>query len=352
MEDRSKIFVRADMVDIKRLDRQLEGHLNRVWALQNPDNKEKNVRSATAKEPWEIDSDKLIVKEVIGRGTFSAVHRGLYGGQDVAVKVLEWRSAQGTDQAETTLLRNAAFKQEVSVWHKLEHPNVVKFIGATMGTDFKNQAERIGMPSSTAACIIIEYLPWGTLKSYLIKNRKRKLAFTKVIRLALDLARGLKYLHSRKFVHRDVKTENVLLDKNHSLKLTDFGTACIQDSIPDEIGRTGTLGYMAPEMFENKPYSRKCDVYSFGICLWEMYCCDMPFPNVRFSELTSPAVYKILKPEIPNCCPSSFAKIITQCWDADPRKRPEMEEVVTMLEAIQTSEESRRLRSCFSFCHK
>ncbi|KAG7960886.1 hypothetical protein I3843_10G149600 [Carya illinoinensis] len=351
MGDASKIVVRTDMAEIKRLDRQLEGHLNRLWALQNANNKEKNVRSANAKEPWEIDSDKLIVKEVIARGTFSAVHRGIYGGQDVAVKVLEWRSAQGTE-AEIALLRNAAFKQEVSVWHKLEHPNVVKLIGATMaGTNFKTQAaERVGMPSS-ADCIIIEYLPRGTLKSYLIKNRKRKLAFKKVIGLALDLARGLKYLHSRKIVHRDVKTENVLLDKNHSLKLTDFGNACIQDSIPDEIGRTGTLGYMAPEVFENKPYSRKCDVYSFGICLWEMYCCDMPFPN-RFSELTSPAVYKILRPEIPSCCPSSFAKIITQCWDADPKKRPEMKEVVTMLEAIQTSEESKRLQSCFFFCHK
>lgn len=88
MEVRSKVFVKpADIVDIKRLDQQLEGHLNRVWALQNQNDKTNKVRSiitGSGKEPWEIDSDKLIVKEVIARGTFSAVHRGIYRGQVVA----------------------------------------------------------------------------------------------------------------------------------------------------------------------------------------------------------------------------------------------------------------------------
>ncbi|KAI5311604.1 hypothetical protein L3X38_040777 [Prunus dulcis] len=75
-------------------------------------------------------------------------------------------------------------------------------------------------------------------------------------------------------------------------------------------GYTGTPGYMAPEVLESKPYNRKCDVYSFGICLWEMYCCDMPYPNITFSELTSAVVYKNLRPEIPKHCPSSLAKVM------------------------------------------
>nr|POE57871.1 serine/threonine-protein kinase ht1 [Quercus suber] len=149
----------------------------------------------------------------------------------------------------------------------------------------------------------------------------------------------LSYLHSRKIVHRDIKTENLLLDKNHTLKIIDFDVACLEASNPNEMtARIGTLGYMAPEVLESKPYDRKCDVYSFGICLWEIYCCDMaPYPNVILSDRSSTVVYQNIIPEIPKCCPSSLAEIMRKCWDANPDNRPEMEEVVIMLKAIDTS---------------
>uniref|UniRef100_A0A2N9GPW2 Protein kinase domain-containing protein n=1 Tax=Fagus sylvatica TaxID=28930 RepID=A0A2N9GPW2_FAGSY len=337
MEERSKVFVKADMIDdIKRIDEQLQRHLNRVWAMQNLD-KGNKVR-ITQKQDWEIDPTKLIIKQVIARGAFGTVHRGLYDGKDVAVKVLECGEGKRTE-AEIASLRTA-FKQEVSVWHKLDHPNVAKYIGATLSTSglkCHTHNKRIDMQNNSA-CVIIEYLPRGTLKSYLIKNRERKLAFKIVIRIALDLARGLSYLHSQKIVHRDIKTENLLLDKNHTLKIVDFGVARIEASNPNEMtGSTGTLGYMAPEVFENQPYDRKCDVYSFGICLWEIYCCDMAFPNHRFSDLNSSVSYQNMRPEIPNCCPSNLAKIMMQCWDENANKRPEMEEIVTMLKAIDSS---------------
>jgi len=84
MEDRCKGYVRADMIDIKRLDEQLDKHLNRVWAMENPDKAGKKGSTLTAKEDWEIDPDKLVVKEAIARGAFGTVHRGLYDGQDIA----------------------------------------------------------------------------------------------------------------------------------------------------------------------------------------------------------------------------------------------------------------------------
>ncbi|XP_020266304.1 serine/threonine-protein kinase HT1-like [Asparagus officinalis] len=91
------------------------------------------------------------------------------------------------------------------------------------------------------------------------------------------------------------------------------------------------------QVLNGNPYNRKCDVYSFGICLWEIYCCDMPYPDLSFSEVTSAVVRQNLRPEIPRCCPSSLANVMKRCWDANPDKRPEMDEVVTMLEAIDTS---------------
>ncbi|MBA0589442.1 hypothetical protein Gorai_018189, partial [Gossypium raimondii] len=105
-------------------------------------------------------------------------------------KLLDWGEEGHRSEAEIATLR-AAFTQEVVVWHKLDHPNVTKFIGATMGSSELNlQTENghIGMPSNVC-CVVVEYCPGGALKSYLIKNRRRKLAFKVVVQLALDLAR-------------------------------------------------------------------------------------------------------------------------------------------------------------------
>lgn len=367
MKESSDGFVRADQIDLKSLDEQLERHLNRALTMEKSKkqrNSDDNIlvttaaaaasananATATAKasnflkrqrqrQEWEIEPSNLVIKSVIARGTFGTVHRGLYDGHDVAVKLLDWGEEGHRTEAEIAALRSA-FTQEVAVWHKLDHPNVTKFIGATMGSSelhIQTENGQIAMPSNIC-CVVVEYLPGGALKTYLIKNRRRKLAFKVVVQLALDLARGLSYLHSQKIVHRDVKTENMLLDKNRTVKIADFGVARVEASNPNDMtGETGTLGYMAPEVLNGNPYNRKCDVYSFGICLWEIYCCDMPYPDLSFSEVTSAVVRQNLRPEMPRCCPSSLANVMKRCWDANPDKRPEMDEVVSMLEAIDTS---------------
>ncbi|RWR88929.1 Protein kinase domain-containing protein [Cinnamomum micranthum f. kanehirae] len=328
------MFIRADRIDLKSLDYQLEKHLSRVWSREE---------ARRPKEVWEIDLSKLDIKNEIANGTYGTVYRGIYDGQDVAVKVLDWGEDGIATDAETAALR-ASFRQEVAVWHKLDHPNVTKFVGASMGTSelkipLKNPStnSRSDLPAR-ACCVVVEYLPGGTLKQYLIKNRRKKLAYKIVIQLALDLSRGLSYLHSRKIVHRDVKTENMLLDAHRTLKIADFGVARVEAQNPrDMTGETGTLGYMAPEVLDGKPYNRRCDVYSFGICLWEIYCCDMPYADLSFAEVSSAVVRQNLRPEIPRCCPSSFANIMRKCWDANAEKRLDMAEVVKLLEAIDTS---------------
>ncbi|KAJ0610357.1 putative dual-specificity kinase TKL-Pl-4 family [Helianthus annuus] len=337
MSNNKDSFLRADKIDFKSWDVQLDKHLSRVWS------RDKEKETNTKKEEWEIDLAKLDIRNVIAHGTYGTVYKGVYDGQDVAVKVLDWGEDGLATAAETANLRTS-FRQEVAVWHKLDHPNVTKFVGASMGTsDLKipsNNTSNMGQNSlpSRACCVVVEYLPGGTLKKYLIRNSRKKLSFKIVVQLALDLSRGLSYLHSKKIVHRDVKTENMLLDLNRTLKIADFGVARVEAQNPrDMTGETGTLGYMAPEVLDGKPYNRKCDVYSFGICLWEVYCCDMPYADLSFAEVSSAVVRQNLRPDIPKCCPSSFANILRKCWDANPDKRPEMDEVVRLLEAIDTS---------------
>ncbi|WOK99436.1 serine/threonine-protein kinase HT1 [Canna indica] len=352
----SDMFFRADKIDLKSLDVQLEKKLNKVWS--------KDKGSAKRpKEEWEVDLSKLEIRYVIAHGTYGTVYRGTYDGQDVAVKVLDWGEDGVASDAETAALRSS-FRQEVAVWHKLGHPNVTKFVGASMGTtDLKipQNSSTSNVPTllpARACCVVVEYLPGGTLKQYLIKNSRRKLAYKVVVQLALDLSRGLSYLHSEKIVHRDVKTENMLLDAQRNLKIADFGVARVEAQNPkDMTGETGTLGYMAPEVLDGQPYNRKCDVYSFGICLWEIYCCDMPYAHLSFAELSSAVVRQNVRPDIPRCCPSAMASIMRKCWDANPDKRPDMDEVVRLLEALDTSKGGGMIpddqaRNCFCFIRK
>lgn len=331
------MLFRADKIDLKSLDIQLEKRLNKAWSK---DRSEKPV------EEWEIDLSKLEIRYEVARGTFGTVYRGTYDGQDVAVKLLDWGEDGYATEAETAALRES-FEKEVAVWHKLDHPNVTKFVGASMGTSelkipqkksASNESNESNSLPARACCVVVEYLLGGTLKGFLIRNCRKKLTYKTVIQLALDLSRGLSYLHSQKIVHRDVKSENMLLNSQRNLKIADFGVARVEAQNPkDMTGETGTLGYMAPEVLDGKPYNRKCDVYSFSICLWEIYCCDMPYPNLSFSEISSAVVRQNLRPDIPRCCPSALANIMKRCWDPNPDKRPEMDEVVRLLEAIDTS---------------
>ncbi|CAN6999596.1 unnamed protein product [Brassica rapa subsp. trilocularis] len=202
-DSKKDMIFRADRIDLKNLDIQLEKHLSRVWSR----NIEKNPKP---KEEWEIELAKLEMSNVIARGAYGIVYKGIYDGQDVAVKVLDWGEDGYATTAETSALR-ASFRQEVGVWHKLNHPNVTKFVGASMGTTnlkIPSSAEMENSLPQRACCVVVEYLPGGTLKQYLFRNRRRKLAIRVVVQLALDLSRGFYLLDS------NVESSHVPL--NHS----------------------------------------------------------------------------------------------------------------------------------------
>ncbi|PHT29665.1 hypothetical protein CQW23_30735 [Capsicum baccatum] len=165
-------------------------------------------------------------------------------------------------------------------------------------------------------CIVVEYVSGGTLRSHLLKKQ-----------------------------YSQEKTTNLVLDKEGRVKIIDFGISRVEASSPINMtAETGTIGYMAPEVLIGLPYDHKCDVYSFGICLWEIYSCSIPYSGL--SPHASSAMYKSRRPEIPNTCPSALANIMKQCWEDDPKKRPEMQEIVLMLEVIDTQKKSK---GCFCF---
>ncbi|KAI3729022.1 hypothetical protein L6452_17668 [Arctium lappa] len=283
-----------------------------------------------------IDPSKLVLGKIVGRGSFGVVHKGSYQGQTVAVKVLDFGDARITEASVEFVKKD--FIKEVNLWKNLHHPNITKMIGATMsmtmdcGNKIKKSKQKLKTESNF--CIVSEYVKGGTLRSYLSKNRHKKLPLKTVLRLALDIAKGLSYLHSKKIMHCDVKPENMLIDEQHIIKLADFGESRFEsfELLLVRSGEIGTRGYMAPEVVSRKPYGHKCDVYSFGICLWEIYCCECAY-TFNLDNITAD-IYKDLRPSVPVSCPRSLAGLMERCWETDPRKRPEMKDVVVELEEI------------------
>uniref|UniRef100_A0A0D9WDY6 Protein kinase domain-containing protein n=1 Tax=Leersia perrieri TaxID=77586 RepID=A0A0D9WDY6_9ORYZ len=117
----------------------------------------------------------------------------------------------------------------------------------------------------------------------------------------------------------------------------------------DDRKKGSTPMYMAPEVLKGKPYNHKCDVYSFGICLWEIYCCKTSYMDKDASvvDLSLKIAKGGLRPKIPRCFLRAMARIMRKCWDANPEKWPEMDEVVQRLVTLDAQLESPPTADCF-----
>ncbi|PON79133.1 Serine/threonine protein kinase [Trema orientale] len=284
-------------------------------------------------EIWTIDLRKLKMGEPFAQGAFGKLFRGTYNGEDVAIKILE----RPENDLEKAQLMEQQFQQEVKMLSSLKHPNIVRFIGACR--------------KPKVWCIVTEYAKGGSVRKFLMKRQ----SFTGVplklaVSQALDIARGMAYLHGLGLIHRDLKSDNLLIFADKSIKIADFGFARIEVHTEGMTPETGTYRWMAPEMIQHRPYSNKVDVYSFGIVLWELMTGMLPFQNLTSVQAAFSVVHKGLRPSIPNDCLPVLGEIATRCWDANPDMRPTFTEVVRMLEnaerEIMTTVRRARFRCC------
>eukprot|EP01090_Pellita_catalonica_P003160 TRINITY_DN127_c0_g1_i4.p1 TRINITY_DN127_c0_g1~~TRINITY_DN127_c0_g1_i4.p1 ORF type:complete len:345 (-),score=85.01 TRINITY_DN127_c0_g1_i4:176-1210(-) len=214
------------------------------------------------------------------------------------------------------------FFKEINIISKLRHPNIVLFLGACL--DEPN------------ICFITEFATRGDLYTVL-HNQAEELDWERKMKMSVDSARGLLYLHmcSPPVVHRDLKSLNLLVDDSYNIKLTDFGISKpLKDNLETMNSKMGTLNWLAPEVLDCKPYSPASDVYSFGIILWEIVTRETPFDGMHNFQILS-AVARGQGLQIPDSCDPAFAKLMNNMWLIDPLDRPGMMEVLDTLVGIQ-----------------
>lgn len=266
------------------------------------------------REEWTADLSQLFIGNKFASGAHSRIYRGIYKQRAVAVKMVRIP----THKEETRALLEQQFKSEVALLSRLYHPNIVQFIAACK--------------KPPVYCIITEYMSQGTLRMYLNKKEPYSLSVETILRLALDISRGMEYLHSQGVIHRDLKSNNLLLNDEMRVKVADFGTSCLETQCREAKGNMGTYRWMAPEMIKEKPYTRKVDVYSFGIVLWELTTALLPFQGMTPVQAAFAVAEKNERPPLAASCQAAIAQLIKRCWTANPSKRPDFREIVSALE--------------------
>ncbi|KAI3736649.1 hypothetical protein L2E82_26588 [Cichorium intybus] len=258
----------------------------------------------------EIDKTSLKIGEKIASGSCGDLYHGEYLGQDVAVKILRSEHLNETLEDE--------FAHEVAMLREVQHANIVRFIGACT--------------KQRPLCIITEYMPGGSLYEYLHKNHKI-LMLRELVKFAIDVCKGMEYLHNSSIIHRDLKTANLLLDSQNVVKVADFGVARFLTQGGVMTAETGTYRWMAPEVINHQQYDQKADVFSFAIVLWELVTAKVPYENMTPLQAAL-GVRQGLRPDLPNHTHPKLKELMQRCWEFDPGNRLSFSQIRVELEGL------------------
>ncbi|XP_035542820.1 G-type lectin S-receptor-like serine/threonine-protein kinase LECRK3, partial [Juglans regia] len=263
--------------------------------------------------------------EQLGRGSFGTVFKGVLsnGQRKIAVKRLEKVVAEG----------DVEFRNEMRSIGRTHHRNLVQLLGYC-----HDDSNRL---------LVYEYMSNGTLSNYLFKSQIKP-NWEERIKISLNIARGIHYLHEEcetHIIHCDLNPNNILMDEHGCAKIADFGLAKLL--MPDHsrtiTGIRGTRGYVAPEWHKNLPITVKADVYSFGVVFLVIICCrksiDINAPeeeailvNWIYDCFKTNKISKLVPEEVDQQSLERMIKIGLWCIEEDPAARPPIKRVVQMLE--------------------
>uniref|UniRef100_M8C131 non-specific serine/threonine protein kinase n=1 Tax=Aegilops tauschii TaxID=37682 RepID=M8C131_AEGTA len=236
---------------------------------------------------YEILWEDLVIGEQVGQGCCGTVYHAL------------WRGS-------------------VSLMKKLRHPNIILFMGAVL--------------SQQRLCIVTEFLPRGSLFR-LLRTNIGKLDPRRRVNMAIDIASGMNYLHNSipTVVHRDLKSPNLLVDKNWTVKVADFGLSRLklETFLTTKTGK-GTPQWMAPEVLRSEPSNE-----NYGVVLWELVTQRIPWDTHNTMQVIGAVGFMDYRLEIPTDVDPQWASMIQNCWDSDPQRRPSFQELLERLRKLQ-----------------
>ncbi|XP_057790026.1 serine/threonine-protein kinase-like protein At3g51990 [Salvia miltiorrhiza] len=276
----------------------------------------------------ELATNNFSAAKLLGRGSHGLVYKGvLRGGRLVAIKKPSRAAAPISENP-------SEFDNEIDILSKLQSPRLVNLVGFT-----KN--------GSQDRLLVVEFMSNGTLYDVLHSN-SRPPTWGRRIKLALQIAKAVDVLHSLNppVIHRDIKSANVLIDRNFNARLGDFGLAlrCVDDSRLKSTPPAGTMGYLDPGYVTPDNLSTKTDVFSFGILLLEIISgrkaidvaysppsiVDWAIPLIRRGKLLSVYDPRVVPPKDA----STLAVVAAKCVRSCRERRPSMKEVVQCLSEL------------------
>ncbi|XP_058043198.1 mitogen-activated protein kinase kinase kinase 13 isoform X2 [Ahaetulla prasina] len=250
-------------------------------------------------DTWEVPFEEISELQWLGSGAQGAVFLGKFRTEDVAIKKVR-------EQSET----------DIKHLRKLKHPNIIAFKGVCT--------------QAPCYCIIMEYCAHGQL--YEVLRAGRKVTPRLLVDWSTGIASGMNYLHLHKIIHRDLKSPNVLVTHNDTVKISDFGTSKELSDKSTKMSFAGTVAWMAPEVIRNEPVSEKVDIWSFGVVLWELLTGEIPYKDVDSSAIIWGVGSNSLHLPVPSTCPDGFKILMKQTWQSKPRNRPSFRQTLMHLD--------------------
>ncbi|MBN3310371.1 M3K10 kinase, partial [Amia calva] len=274
--------------------------------------------------PLEIDFSQLRLEEIIGAGGFGKVYKGVWGGEEVAVKA----ARQDPDEDISVTAENV--RQEARLFWMLRHPNIIALRGVCM--------------REPNLCLVMEYARGGALNRALAG---KKVPPRVLVNWAVQIATGMNYLHNETIVpiiHRDLKSSNILILEQFendelsckTLKITDFGLAREWHKTT-KMSAAGTYAWMAPEVIKLSLFSKSSDVWSFGVLLWELLTGEVPYREIDALAVAYGVAMNKLTLPIPSTCPEPFVRLLEECWSSNPHSRPSFKTILDQLVSIEQS---------------
>ncbi|KAG5675764.1 hypothetical protein PVAND_005641 [Polypedilum vanderplanki] len=289
---------------------------------------------------WEIPRENIIINRRIGEGQFGTV----YGGEALIKNESNWMPvAIKTLKVGNSPEQRLDFLAESEIMKRFDHKNIVKLLAVCLTQN-----------GPLLACM--EFMLYGDLKTYLLSRRhlvndkvneeSNDISPKRLTLMALDVARGLSYLASLSFVHRDIALRNCLINAQRIVKIGDFGmcrSTCENDYY--RFTRKGMLPirWMAPESVDGGVFSHATDVWSFGVFLYEV----ITLGGFPFQGLTNNQVFELVKSgesiKIPQESKPPCKALMSSCFSLDPKKRPGASTIVEFI-----SNYPRMLSPCMS----